>query len=62
MKFKKIKNEDHLMKSLKLKGAFTLAQFCRRFRTKFAHLVMKKIFFKLKCASLMRNRARNLQV
>jgi hypothetical protein len=28
-----------------LKGAFTLARFCRRFRTKLVSLEMKKIFF-----------------
>jgi hypothetical protein len=44
-------------------GSFTLAQFCGRFCTKLAHLVMKKInFFGTKRASLMQNRVRNLQM
>ncbi len=46
-----------LLKCFNSKGAFTLARFCARFRTKLAHLV-KKINNSLlaKCASLMRNR------
>ncbi len=43
-------------------GAFTLAQFRGRFRTKLAHLEIKKNIFLAKHPSLLRNRARNLQV
>ncbi len=43
----------------RVKGAFTLAQFRARFRTKLAHLEMKNIFiYFAKRASLMRNRMR----
>jgi hypothetical protein len=43
-------------------GSFTLAQFRRQFCTKLAHLVIKKIIFVTKRASLMQNCMRNLQV
>ncbi len=40
------------------KGVFTLARFCGRFRTKLAHLVMKKNFKEKTCKLNAKSRAK----